>query len=147
MGIILPGGSGRPSSHGAQPATGRCETGRVRLVQVAQHAADLDRAADFYTRLLGRGPIARFDEAGLLFFDLVGTRLLLDRNSPSALLYLQVDDVADALERVGAEVVSPPHVIFHHHDDALGPVGHDEWQAFIRDSEGNTVGLVAFQRP
>jgi methylmalonyl-CoA/ethylmalonyl-CoA epimerase len=38
-------------------------------------------------------------------------------------------------------------VIFHHDDDALGPAGHDEWQAFIRDSEGNLVGLVSFQRP
>lgn len=119
----------------------------MRLVQVAQHAADLDRAADFYARLLGREPIARFDDAGLLFFDLDGTRLLLDRTSPTALLYLKVDDLHDALERVGAEVLSPPHVIFHHDDDALGPVGYDEWQAFIRDSEGNTVGLIAFQRP
>ncbi len=45
------------------------------------------------------------------------------------------------------EVVSAPHVIFRHEDDTLGPAGHDEWQAFIRDSEGNTVGLVAFQLP
>ena len=27
------------------------------------------------------------------------------------------------------------------------PAGHQEWQAFVKDSEGNTVGLVAFQRP
>ena len=32
-------------------------------------------------------------------------------------------------------------------DEALGPADHDEWQAFIKDSEGNTVGLIAFQRP
>ncbi|MDX6521337.1 MAG: hypothetical protein QOF08_1942, partial [Gaiellales bacterium] len=25
----------------------------------------------------------------------------------------------------------------------LGPAGHDEWQAFIKDSEGNLVGLVS----
>ncbi|GAA1464533.1 VOC family protein [Microbacterium thalassium] len=119
----------------------------MRLVQVAQRAIDLDRAEDFYARLIGMRSIARFDEAGLLFFDLAGTRLLLDRNAPSTLVYLQVDNVHEALERVGAEVVSPPHVIFHHDDDALGPVGYDEWQAFIRDSEGNTIGLIAFQRP
>jgi catechol 2,3-dioxygenase-like lactoylglutathione lyase family enzyme len=35
------------------------------LAQVAQHAADLDRAAAFYTRLLGAAPIARFDPPGL----------------------------------------------------------------------------------
>ena len=33
-----------------------------------------------------------------------------------------------------------PHVIFSHADDTLGPAGTDEWQAFVRDSEGNLVG-------
>jgi len=120
----------------------------MRLVQVALHADDLGRAADFYTVLLGAAPIARFDEPGLLFFDLDGVRLLLDRNAPASLLYLHVDNVHDALDRLDGlvDVVSHPHVIFAHHDDKLGPAGHDEWQAFIIDSEGNTVGLVAFQR-
>lgn len=121
----------------------------MRLVQIAQHADDLDRAADFYTVLLERAPAARFDPPGLLFFDVDGVRLLLDRNAPSALVYLRVDNVHETLERLDgfAEVVSHPHVIFHHEDDAIGPAGHDEWQAFIKDCEGNTVGLVAFQRP
>ncbi len=121
----------------------------MRLVQIAQRAEDLDRAADFYTVLLQEPPTATFDPPGLLFFDLDGVRLLLDRNAPSALIYLRVDNVHETLERLDglAEVVSPPHVIFTHEDDTLGPAGHEEWQAFIRDSEGNTVGLVAFQRP
>ncbi|KHK96409.1 methylmalonyl-CoA epimerase [Microbacterium mangrovi] len=120
----------------------------MRLVQIAQHADDLDRAAGFYTALLGAPPTARFDPPGLLFFDLGGTRLLLDAGAPTALVYLQVDDVRAALGRLDeiVEVVTEPHVIFHHDDDTLGPAGHDEWQAFIRDSEGNTVGLVSFQR-
>jgi catechol 2,3-dioxygenase-like lactoylglutathione lyase family enzyme len=120
----------------------------MRLVQVALHAEDLDRAADFYTVLTQSPPIARFDDAGLLFFDLDGVRLLLDRNAPASLLYLHVDNVHDALDRLDGlvEVVSNPHVIFTHEDDTLGPAGHEEWQAFIRDSEGNTVGLVAFPR-
>lgn len=120
----------------------------MNLVQIAQHADDLDRAADFYTMLLGRGPLARFDPPGLLFFDLDGTRLLLDRDAPSALLYLRVDNVHETLERLDglAEVVTPPHLIFTHADDTLGPTGQEEWQAFVRDSEGNTVGLIAFQK-
>ena len=119
----------------------------MRLVQVAQHADDLERAAGFYTSLLGSDATAVFDPPGLLFFDLDGVRLLLDRNAPTALLYLHVDDVTAALERIGdrAEVVSPPHVIFTHEDDTLGPAGHDEWQAFVKDSEGNTVGLISFR--
>ncbi len=120
----------------------------MRLVQIAQHADDLDRAADFYTVLLEQPPLARFDPPGLLFFDLDGTRLLLDRGAPSSLVYLRVDNVHETLERLSGlvDVVSPPHVIFTHDDDTLGPAGHEEWQAFIRDSEGNTVGLVSFPR-
>lgn len=121
----------------------------MKLTQVAQRAEDLDRAADFYTVLLGTAPTARFDPPGLLFFDLEGVRLLLDRNAPSSLIYLHVHNVHEALERLDgiADVVSYPHVIFTHEDDSLGPAGHQEWQAFITDSEGNTVGLIAFQRP
>ena len=120
----------------------------MRLVQIAQHADDLERAAAFYSRLLGSEPTAVFDPPGLLFFDLDGVRLLLDRNAPSSLVYLRVDDVHEALERLAdVEVVSAPHVIFHHDDDRLGPAGHDEWHAFVRDSEGNTVGLIAFRLP
>ena len=121
----------------------------MRLAQVAQRAVDLDRAGAFYTALLEIEPVARFDPPGLLFFDLDGIRLLLDRNAPSSLIYLHVANVHETLERLDgvARVVSHPHVIFRHDDDRLGPEGHDEWQAFIEDSEGNTVGLIAFQRP
>ncbi len=119
----------------------------MRLVQVAQHADDLDRAAAFYSALLGTPAAAVFDPPGLLFFELDGVRLLFDRGAPSSLLYLHVDDVETAIARLAdrAEVVSPPHVIFHHSDDTLGPAGHDEWQAFVKDSEDNTVGLVSFR--
>ena len=121
----------------------------MRLQQIAQHADDLDRAADFYTVLLETEPSARFDPPGLLFFNLDGVRLLLDRNAPSSLLYFHVDNVHETLERLDslADVVSHPHVIFHHDDDTIGPADLDEWQAFIKDSEGNTIGLIAFQRP
>jgi methylmalonyl-CoA/ethylmalonyl-CoA epimerase len=115
------------------------------LVQVAQHAGDLDRAERFYTRLLGRGPVARFDPPGLLFYGLGEVRLLLESGAPSALIYLPVDDLARLvveLRESGVEIVSEPHLIFSHSDASLGPAGHDEWQAFIRDSEGNLVGLV-----
>ncbi|WP_460965846.1 VOC family protein [Pedococcus soli] len=117
------------------------------LVQVAQHAEDLDRASAFYELLLGAPPLARFDPPGLLFFALGdGTRLLLDLGAPSALLYLRVDDVrvrVGELRSAGVTVASEPHVIFSHTDDTLGPAGTDEWMAFVRDSEDNLVGLVS----
>jgi methylmalonyl-CoA/ethylmalonyl-CoA epimerase len=116
------------------------------LIQVAQHAQDLDRAAAFYAQLLGVRPTAVYDPPGLLFFDLDGVRLLLERGAPSSVLYLEVDDVTSlvrALQDRGVEIISAPHVIYHHADDSLGPAGTDEWMAFIKDTEGNTVGLVS----
>jgi methylmalonyl-CoA/ethylmalonyl-CoA epimerase len=113
---------------------------------VAQRATNLERAAAFYANLLGQQPAATFDPPGLVFFDLGGIRLLLDRAAPSALLYLTVEDVRESVESLRSrdiEVTTDPHVIFSHADDTLGPAGTDEWMAFITDSEGNTVGLVS----
>ena len=121
----------------------------MRLAQVAQRAEDLDRAARFYEPLLGATPSGRFDPPGLLFFDVDGIRLMLERGASTAMLYLAVDDVRTRVEQVRgfAEVVNEPHVIFRHTDDSLGPAGTDEWQAFVRDSEGNLVGLVSCSEP
>jgi catechol 2,3-dioxygenase-like lactoylglutathione lyase family enzyme len=121
----------------------------MRLVQVAQRAEDLDRAAAFYADLLGTEPTGRFDPPGLLFFDLDGVRLLLERGAQPATLYLSVPDIEATIHRLraqGVTIESEPHVIFSHEDDTLGPAGTDEWQAFFTDSEGNLVGLVE-QRP
>jgi len=121
----------------------------TRLVQVAQRAENLARASAFYADLLGAEPLATFDPPGLVFFDLAGTRLLLDVGAPSALVYLDVDDVDATVARLrdrGVHVESEPHIIFTHEDGALGPADTDEWMAFVRDSEGNILGLVE-QRP
>src|SRR3712207_4653929 len=102
----------------------------MELVQVAQHADDLELASRFYEQLLGEPAVATFGPPGLVFFRLGDTRLLLDRLAPSALHYLRVDDVrqrVELLRRQGVTVESEPHVIFRHEDDSLGPAGHDEW--------------------
>ena len=117
----------------------------MRMIQVAQRAIDLDRATAFYSRLLGTGPSGVFDPPGLVFFDLDGVRLLLERGAPSAVIYLQVPDVDAALARLradGARIIAEPVRIFQHSDDRLGPAGTDEYMAFFADSEGNSVGLV-----
>jgi methylmalonyl-CoA/ethylmalonyl-CoA epimerase len=122
----------------------------MRAVQIAQHATDLQRATAFYTNLLGTEPVATFDPPGLVFFDLDGQRLLLDRAAPSALHYYLVDDIDAVIARLrtaGTTVESEPHVIFTHEDDLLGPAGTQEIQAFVRDSEDNLVGLVEHRQP
>ena len=122
----------------------------MRLVQVAQRVEDLERASAFYADLLEAPPAATYDPPGLVFFDVDGVRLMLEGNAPAAMLYLSVQDMDATLDRLranGVVVESEPHVIFSHADDTLGPAGTDEWQAFIRDSEGNLVGLVQQKAP
>ena len=119
----------------------------MRLVQVAQHVEDLDRAIAFYEDLLATKVTAKFDPPGIAFFMLEGTRLILEKSAVRGLVYLEVDDVefsVNELRERGVEIESEPHVIFQHKDGSLGPVGTDEWMAFIHDSEGNTVGLVSY---
>lgn len=118
----------------------------MRLHQVAQRATDLGRAAAFYGRLLGADPLAVFDPPGLVFFDLDGVRLLLDRAAPSALIYLGVEDVRTAVEDLRAQGVAihtEPHLIFRDDEGTFGPAGSEEWMAFVEDSEGNLVGLTS----
>jgi methylmalonyl-CoA/ethylmalonyl-CoA epimerase len=120
----------------------------MNVFQIAQRATDLDRAATFYESLLGTPPTGRFDPPGLLFFQVGSIRLLIEENAPSALIYLQVENLPATIEHLreqGTVIESEPHVIFTHTDDALGPTGMAEWHAFIRDSEGNLVGLIGLE--
>jgi catechol 2,3-dioxygenase-like lactoylglutathione lyase family enzyme len=122
----------------------------MQLLQVAQHAEDLDRAARFYTEVLGAEPVARFDPPGLLFFDLDGVRLLLDRGAPPALVYLRVDDARtflDTLRERGVTVESEAHLIHTDTDGTFGEPGTEEWMGFFRDSEGNLVGCASRHAP
>ena len=122
----------------------------VELHQVAQYADDLPRATAFYSDILGCELIASFDPPGLVFFRLGDTRLLLDPAAPSALIYLRVDDVretTDTLRAEGVTIDTEPHVIFTDVEGTFGPVGWEEWMAFIKDSEGNLVGLASQDAP
>ena len=62
----------------------------------------------------------------------------------AALVAVTWAGAAAAQEFKGAEV-SGEILSFSDDDDTLGPSGHAEWQAFVRDSEDNTVGLVEWR--
>jgi catechol 2,3-dioxygenase-like lactoylglutathione lyase family enzyme len=122
----------------------------MKLLQVAQRAIDLDRAVRFYEQTLGAELVARFDPPGLAFFRVGELRLLLDRGAPSALIYIEVPDARTSFEELreaGVEVDTEPHCIFVDDDGIFGEAGWEEWMAFIRDSEGNVVGLASRQPP
>ncbi len=122
----------------------------VELHQVAQHADDLDRAVNFYTKVLGGELISRFDPPGLAFVGLGDVRLLLEKAAPAALIYLRVADVKERTEQLrgqGVTIDSEPHRIFVDSDGVFGEKGWEEWMSFIRDSEGNLVGLASRHAP
>lgn len=122
----------------------------MELHQVAQHVEDLDRAADFYVQHLGAELLATFDPPGLVFLRLGTARLLLDRAAPSALLYFRVPDVRTEVERLraaGVPIDTEPHLLHTDETGTFGPAGWQEWMAFVRDSEGNLVGLASQHAP
>jgi methylmalonyl-CoA/ethylmalonyl-CoA epimerase len=121
----------------------------MRVHQIAQRAEDLDRAVTFYRDTLSVPLIARFDPPGLAFFDLGNIRLLLEQGAPSALLYLEVDDIDSSfrsLRDAGVEFVDEPHAIYRDDAGQFGPAGTEEWMVFLRDSEQNLVALVERRR-
>jgi methylmalonyl-CoA/ethylmalonyl-CoA epimerase len=122
----------------------------VELHQVAQHADDLDRAVAFYSDVLGCEFITKIDPPGLAFLRLGSIRFLLDKAAPSALIYLRVDDVrttAESLRAAGVPVDTEPHLINTDADGIFGEAGFEEWMAFVRDTEGNLVGLASRHAP
>ena len=117
---------------------------------MALHAADLDRAVAFYRDVLGLTFVARFDPPGLAFFDLDGTRLLLEAGAPPSLLYLEVDDIQGAVAALGEAGVTlegEPHVIFRDDEGRFGVPGTEIWQAGFKDSEDNLVVLEEGRPP
>jgi methylmalonyl-CoA/ethylmalonyl-CoA epimerase len=100
--------------------------------------------------VVGLRHVATFEPPGLAFLDLGGTRLLLERGAPPAMLYLRVADVeaaCAALRLGGVTVEHEPHVIHRDREGVFGAPGEEEVQAFFRDSEGNLVGLAARRMP
>jgi methylmalonyl-CoA/ethylmalonyl-CoA epimerase len=115
-----------------------------RIAQIAIPVDDLDRAVGFYAEVLGLRLLFRAPP-GLAFFDCGGTRLMLSRPegaeaaSRAGVVYYLVGDLPaahKALAARGADVVQPPHLIARMPD-------HDLWMAFLRDSEGNLLGLMS----
>jgi len=117
----------------------------MKIRQIALGCKDLTRAQEFYEKLLGSKPLAVFNPPGFAFFDLGGTRLLLEIGGPSSLIYLKADDVKVETERLrtlGVKIHTEPHIVFLDSQGFFDQPGN-EWLSFIEDSEGNLIGLMS----
>jgi DNA-binding CsgD family transcriptional regulator/catechol 2,3-dioxygenase-like lactoylglutathione lyase family enzyme len=119
------------------------------LGQIARHTPDVDRAEAWFRDVLGLPHLYSFPSAvgKLAFFDLGGTRLFLSNEAgegrghgEQGVLYFRVGDIhakAEELKGRGIEFTDAPHMIFKH------PDGTEEWMAFFKDCDGQTLGLMS----
>jgi len=113
----------------------------MRLIQVALRAEDLDRATAWYTDLLGHAPAAVYDPPGLVFFDLDGVRLLIEKGAEPATLYHAVDDIdaaVDDLEERGVRLLR--YEGFATRDGDIHNFG-DTRAVWFKDPAGNILNV------
>jgi methylmalonyl-CoA/ethylmalonyl-CoA epimerase len=110
--------------------------------QIALTVKDLARATNFYQNTLGMKFL--FDAGTMAFFQCGGIRLMLGLSDDAApvggtILYFKVSDlqkVHDILGRKEVTFLQPPHLVARMPD-------HELWIAFLKDTEGNTLGLMS----
>ena len=111
--------------------------------QIAINCHDLKRATEFYRDTLGMRMLYEFP--GLAFFDCGGVRLMLaepekkEFDHPASIIYYRVGDIqqsARTLTDKGVALEHEPRIIAKMPD-------HDLWMFFVRDSEGNLIGLMS----
>ena len=119
------------------------------LGQIARHTPDVDRAEAWFRDVLGLEHLYSYPSSvgKLAFFDLGGTRLFLSNEAAEGrshgeqgVLYFRVADIhakVDELKGRGVEFTDAPHMIFKH------PDGTEEWMAFFKDCDGETLGLMS----
>jgi catechol 2,3-dioxygenase-like lactoylglutathione lyase family enzyme len=115
--------------------------------QIALTVGDVDRSIAFYRDTLGlrflfsAGPTLAFLDAG-------GIRLMLStgegefKPGSSTVLYFRVKDIGAehaAIRARGATFVDEAHLVAKMPD-------HELWMCFLRDPDGNTLGLMEERR-
>jgi methylmalonyl-CoA/ethylmalonyl-CoA epimerase len=110
--------------------------------QIALTVRDLARAKDFYHNILGMRFL--FDAGTMAFFQCGAIRLMIGLSEEAGpiggtILYFKVSDIQKAhgvLTEKGVGFVQPPHLVARMPD-------HELWMAFLKDGEGNTLGLMS----
>ena len=121
--------------------------GLSAIGQIAMNATDIPRAVAFYRDTLGMRLLFEAPPK-MAFFDCAGVRLMLslpetpEYDHPGSVLYFRVDDIDQAyaqLKERGVTFQDKPHLIARMPD-------HELWMTFFKDSEGNTLALMAEKR-
>ena len=116
--------------------------------QIALNVKNTPESKEFYVGVLG---LRFLFDAGpsLAFLDAHGIRIMLaaegseTAGKPNATLYFRVRDLDQAYRTAtakGAVGADAPHLIAKMDD-------HDLWMAFLRDPDGNLVGLMEERKP
>lgn len=115
--------------------------------QIAMNAHDIPRAVQFYRDALGMRLLFEAPPK-MAFFDCAGVRLMLslpetpEYDHAGSVLYFRVDDIEQAyaaLKERGVPFADQPHLVARMPD-------HELWMTFFKDSEGNTLALMAEKR-
>ncbi|MHA6205419.1 VOC family protein [Dyella soli] len=115
--------------------------------QIAVTVSDVDKALAFYRDILGLASLFR-PAPNLAFLDCGGVRLMLSTPQgagavgANSILYFKVGDITTAFHAMlnrGAVGEREPHSTAELSDHTL-------WLAFLRDPDGNLVGLMEERR-
>ena len=112
-----------------------------KIGQIAITVDDLARAKSFYQSTLGMQFL--FDAENMAFFQCGEIRLMLGTSEKAeprggTILYFKVDDIQSihaALKEKNVEFIQAPHLVAKMPD-------HDLWMAFLKDPDGNTLGMM-----
>jgi len=112
-----------------------------KIGQIALTVSDVARAKDFYQNTLGMKFL--FDAGHLAFFQCGETRLMLgtsEKPEPrgGTILYFKVADILatyGALKDRGVKFIQAPQLVAKMPD-------HDLWMTFLKDPDGNTLGVM-----
>ena len=117
-----------------------------KIGQIAIPVTDIERSRGFYRDTLGMRFL--FDAGKMSFFQCGDIRLMVSaaaEHGPrgGTILYFKVEDIQGVyaeLEHRGVELVKKPHLVAKLPD-------HDLWMSFLKDPDGNLIGMMSEVRP
>lgn len=113
-----------------------------KIGQIAVRVHDLDKAVEFYQKMLDL-PLL-FRAPNLAFFNCGNVRLMLGKpesahdDHPASVIYYQVDDIEAAyqtLKQRNVNFIDQPHLVAEMED-------HDLWMVFFHDLDENMLALM-----